>query len=68
MYENIFAMKINQIMVVCKDLQKCMLPYDYVLLKRSTFLPSASLSTELFFNGQQTTQILSEKARKKVRK
>ena len=26
MYENIFAIKINQIMVVCKDLQKCMLP------------------------------------------
>ena len=28
----------------------------------------ANLSTVLFFNGQQTTKILSEKAKKKVRK
>ena len=56
-----FALKINQIMVVCKDLQQCMLPQPLFVEKKYF----ASLSTVLFFNGQQTTQILSEKAKKK---
>ena len=57
-----FALKIKQIMVVCKDLQKCMLPYHFLL---KSVLLVFQLSV---FNGQQTTEILSEKAKKKVRK